>query len=216
MISITSVLLLACPASAFLQPLPNLQRLSLLYSSTDLESEIKSMRAGAIKHELESYGISTIAFLEKSELIYALVHARKERNTPVASPSTSDGSTATTIDAETTTTLSPEARKEKLDNFPEAEHCAPNTSDTSASSGVATLAHSDIEWKLRSPQDTSKLNRLKLKLGADILILDAKFKNGVLPPVLCPSGGHAVLEAYYKSKSCMTKCGDTFQFTANN
>jgi hypothetical protein len=36
------------------------------------------MRAGELKKELESYGISTVAFLEKSELVEALEKARSE------------------------------------------------------------------------------------------------------------------------------------------
>lgn len=117
------IALLAYPANAFLQPLPNLQRFRPLHSSTDLESEIKSMRAGAIKQELESYGISTRAFLEKSELVDALVQARKEGKTPVATSSTSDASTTTASAAETTattTTMSPEERQEKLSKELEA------------------------------------------------------------------------------------------------
>ena len=31
------------------------------------------------------------------------------------------------------------------------------------------LSHSDIEWRLRPPEGTSRLNRLKIKLGANIL-----------------------------------------------
>jgi hypothetical protein len=60
------------------------------------------------------------------------------------------------------------------------------------------LKHSDIEWRLRPPEGTSLLNRLKLKAGANILRMDAKLKSGKLPPILCPRGGQAVLEAYYK------------------
>jgi hypothetical protein len=48
----------------------------------ELEETIDSMRAGAIKKELESYGISTKAFLEKSELVQALTKARADGLTP--------------------------------------------------------------------------------------------------------------------------------------
>jgi hypothetical protein len=60
------------------------------------------------------------------------------------------------------------------------------------------LTHADIEWKLRPQEGTSRINRLKLKLGANVLRLESKLKGGELPPVLCPKGGRAVLEAYYK------------------
>lgn len=84
------------------------------------------MRAGAIKQELESYGISTRAFLEKSELVGALIQARKEGKTPIkdvngatASSSTTSDAASTSSAAETVTTdtptpLTPEEREEKL------------------------------------------------------------------------------------------------------
>ena len=62
------------------------------------------------------------------------------------------------------------------------------------------LSHSDIEWRLRPPEGTSRFDRLKLKLGANLLRLDCKLKGGELPHVLCPRGGRALLEAYYKGK----------------
>lgn len=55
----------ARPAYAFLPPITPMQRVNSLHSTADLESEVQSMRAGAIKQELESYGISTKSFLEK-------------------------------------------------------------------------------------------------------------------------------------------------------
>jgi len=68
-----------------------------LFSSSALEDEVKSMRIGELKSELESYGISTRSFLEKSELVNALVQARKEGKTPVATTATaSSSSTAAT------------------------------------------------------------------------------------------------------------------------
>lgn len=45
--------------------------------------EVDSMRAGDIRKELESYGISTKSFFEKSELIDALKKARAEGKTPI-------------------------------------------------------------------------------------------------------------------------------------
>ena len=67
------------------------------------------------------------------------------------------------------------------------------------------LTHNDIEWRLRPPEGTSLLDRCKLKLGANILRLDSKLKGRSLPPVLCPKGGRAVLEAYYKGMVLCTK-----------
>jgi hypothetical protein len=74
------------------------------------------MRAGAIKQELESYGISTKAFLEKSELVAALVQARKDGATassPTSSDATSTSNTSKTV-TEASTPLAPEEREEKL------------------------------------------------------------------------------------------------------
>ena len=56
--------------------------------------DISSMRVSAIKQELESYGISTKTFLEKSELVIALGQARKEGRTPVAKSATSSSTTS--------------------------------------------------------------------------------------------------------------------------
>ena len=61
------------------------------------------------------------------------------------------------------------------------------------------LTHADITWKLRPPENTPLATRLKIKLGANTLRLYSKLKGGEsLPPVLCPKGGRAMLEAYYK------------------
>lgn len=52
--------------------------------------EIQSMRVGAIRQELESYGISTKSFLEKKEMVEALEKARAEGKTPINGGSRSD------------------------------------------------------------------------------------------------------------------------------
>ena len=97
------------------------QSFHLFSSSTDhLEDEIKSMRVGEIKQELESYGISTRSFFEKSELVEALITARKEGKTPVSSASTE--STATTSTTTTTAApTNPEERKQRIQE--EMEKC---------------------------------------------------------------------------------------------
>mmetsp|Transcript_22086 Transcript_22086/g.28276 ORF Transcript_22086/g.28276 Transcript_22086/m.28276 type:complete len:419 (+) Transcript_22086:1-1257(+) len=78
-----------------------------LFSSTDstnVEDEVKSMRVGAIKQELESYGISTRTFLEKSELVDALVSARKEGKTPMSTQATPTTTTASSSSSTSTAT----------------------------------------------------------------------------------------------------------------
>ena len=80
----------------------------------------------------------------------------------------------------------------------------PTTSYTTSTSSLCEtlkhLTHSDIEWKLRPPEGTSRFDRLKIKVEANILRLDSKLKGNELPPVLCPRGGRAMLEAYYKGE----------------
>ncbi|KAL7526187.1 hypothetical protein ACHAWF_001671 [Thalassiosira exigua] len=61
----------------------NVLRVTATASDKELEAEISSMKAKEIRQELQSYGISTKSFFEKSELVDALVQARKEGRTPV-------------------------------------------------------------------------------------------------------------------------------------
>eukprot|EP00985_Skeletonema_marinoi_P034768 scaffold44803_cov197-Skeletonema_marinoi.AAC.1 len=48
-----------------------------------IEAEVSAMGVKAIREELESYGISTTVFVEKSEFVAAVVKARKEGKTPI-------------------------------------------------------------------------------------------------------------------------------------
>ena len=56
--------------------------------------EVDSMRISEIRQELESYGISTKAFLEKKEMMEALKQARAEGKTPINKGTTSSTKTA--------------------------------------------------------------------------------------------------------------------------
>jgi len=97
--------------------------------STDLEEEIKSMRVGVIKQELESYGISTRTFLEKSELVDALITARKEGKEPIStqattsttSSSSSSSSSSTETSTSTTAPTNLEERQQRIKE--EQEKC---------------------------------------------------------------------------------------------
>lgn len=70
-------------------------------SDTEMEAEINKMRAKEIREELESYGVNTKSFLEKSELADALLAARKEGKTPIknasSSSSTNGSSTGSSV-----------------------------------------------------------------------------------------------------------------------
>ncbi len=68
-------------------------------SDEAIEAEVSGMGLKAIREELDSYGISTTVFVEKSEFVGALVQARKEGKTPIAKKS--NGDTANQPNADT-------------------------------------------------------------------------------------------------------------------
>ena len=78
-------------------------------SDEELHNEINSMKAKDIRQELQSYGVSTKSFFEKSELVDALVAARKEGKTPVVNGDDGTGTSSSssgTASSETTTSAS--------------------------------------------------------------------------------------------------------------
>lgn len=91
---------------------------SKLFSTANDEevASVASMRAGEIKKELESYGISTKSFLEKSELVQALERARKEGLKPRAAPKaeTTTSSTSNSTTSSTSSASRDERIKEEL------------------------------------------------------------------------------------------------------
>ena len=110
-------------------PSPFSTRLGM--SSTD--TPIEEMRAGAIKQELESYGISTVSFLEKKELVEALTKARadglqpKKQTTTTTTTATSGSDSATdsstsTTSSESTSSSDSRPREERLQE--EMEKCS--------------------------------------------------------------------------------------------
>ncbi len=60
-------------------------------------------------------------------------------------------------------------------------------------------AHSDIEWHLRPPEETPTVEKLKLLAAARAIRAQCQLNGEPVPPVLCPKGGRAVLEAYDKN-----------------
>lgn len=79
------------------------------------------MRAGEIKKELESYGISTKSFLEKTELVEALRKARSEGLKPKVTTETPQVDTTTSSTTTTTETVTSKSRDERLQE--EMEKC---------------------------------------------------------------------------------------------
>lgn len=76
----------------------------VLYSSNaDTLPEIASMRVGELKKELDSYGISTKSFFEKSELAEAVQKARDEGRKPVNKSTTQTKTTSSTSSSSTST-----------------------------------------------------------------------------------------------------------------
>lgn len=110
--------------------------------STDLEEEIKSMRVGAIKQELESYGISTRAFLEKSELVDALITARKEGKEPISTQAT----TSTTSSSSSSSTSS-----------------AAETSSSTSTTTTTTAPANTEERQLRINEEQEKCKAMKVQ-----------------------------------------------------
>jgi hypothetical protein len=74
------------------------------------------MRAGEIKKELESYGISTAAFVEKSELVEALENARAQGLKPKATTTTTSRSSSSA--SSSTSSSSSSSKKEEKDKDP--------------------------------------------------------------------------------------------------
>ncbi|KAL7540900.1 hypothetical protein ACHAXR_011143 [Thalassiosira sp. AJA248-18] len=102
------------------------------------------MRVAALKQELESYGISTKTFLEKGELVDALVQARKEGKTPIASSSSTSSSTSSS--SSSTSSGSSTA----------------STSSTTASTSSTSTASTSADRQERLQAELEKCKSLKV------------------------------------------------------
>lgn len=60
--------------------------------------------------------------------------------------------------------------------------------------------HADIEWRLSPDPNIPTLEKLKIKAAAKAIRLELLLKNEPVPPILCPKGGKAELEAYREGK----------------
>jgi len=89
-------------------------------STATIEDTVRSMKISDIKSELQSLGISTKTFLEKSELVQALVSARKDgkKTKPIYSSNdvSSTSSTSTTSSTSSSSSSSSIDRKERMQN----------------------------------------------------------------------------------------------------
>mmetsp|Transcript_12024 Transcript_12024/g.21871 ORF Transcript_12024/g.21871 Transcript_12024/m.21871 type:complete len:308 (-) Transcript_12024:449-1372(-) len=98
---------------------------ALFSTAANDQQEVPSMRASEIKKELESYGINTKTFLEKSELVDALTKARAEGLTSIKEETTRSGTTSssesTTESTTTSSAASSASRDERLKE--ELEKC---------------------------------------------------------------------------------------------
>jgi hypothetical protein len=108
---------LVARSHGFVVPRPTPSRAfgTRLFSTAN--DEVASMRVGDIKKELESYGISTKSFLEKSELIDALTKARADGLKPkeTRTSSSSSSTSAATENSSTSSADREERLKEELE-----------------------------------------------------------------------------------------------------
>lgn len=83
---ITIIILILSIASAFVPHFPTRGVVRKIAADTRIFSVVEdptSMKASELRKELQSYGISTASFFEKSELVEAVEKARKEGKKPI-------------------------------------------------------------------------------------------------------------------------------------
>jgi GNAT superfamily N-acetyltransferase len=76
---------------------------------------------------------------------------------------------------------------------------------SSSSSSSEKWTHSDIEWRLRPSEETPRMERIKQRAAAKAIRAECLLKGEPVPPVLCPKGGKAILEAYDKKNGTNKK-----------
>lgn len=112
------------PASAFVTRTPSSSNHQRRWVSLAAKA-VGEMRVGEIKKELESYGISTRSFLEKSELVEALQDARDKGFKPKETSSAQTTSSSTSSSSSTSTSSSrSSSSEEKNDSRPRQERLA--------------------------------------------------------------------------------------------
>lgn len=97
LLQITILILIICATTAFAPHIPMRGVVRKVGTETQIFSVVEdptSMKASELRKELQSYGISTASFFEKSELVEAVEKARKEGKKPINDDS-NDSSDAT-------------------------------------------------------------------------------------------------------------------------
>mmetsp|Transcript_16588 Transcript_16588/g.19672 ORF Transcript_16588/g.19672 Transcript_16588/m.19672 type:complete len:309 (-) Transcript_16588:578-1504(-) len=61
-------------------------------------------------------------------------------------------------------------------------------------------SHSDLEWRLRPSPEMSRWRRVLVRIASKALRLEFRLLRKPVPPILCPKGESAVLEAYKNRK----------------
>ena len=87
-------------------------------------------------------------------------------------------------------------------------NAAPNDDDDAKAATIADstpFTHSDITWKLRPPKETPLLKRLAVRGASALIKADCFLRRKTPPPVLCPKGGQAILQAYYRPPGSLRK-----------
>eukprot|EP00566_Odontella_aurita_P019958 CAMPEP_0113574316 /NCGR_PEP_ID=MMETSP0015_2-20120614/27081_1 /TAXON_ID=2838 /ORGANISM="Odontella" /LENGTH=292 /DNA_ID=CAMNT_0000477443 /DNA_START=168 /DNA_END=1043 /DNA_ORIENTATION=+ /assembly_acc=CAM_ASM_000160 len=139
-------------------------------SSTSDLPDADGMRAGEIKKELESYGISTRTFLEKSELVDALTRAREEGKTPRATTAgTAAATSATSTETETAevgteSASEPKKKKKKRRTSVVVEDETDDSSSSSSSSEGAGKSRDDRVADAVSELRSTKASELRAEL----------------------------------------------------
>jgi len=91
-------------------------RMNLSASSSQTSSlpDVDTMKAKELRNELQSYGISTKSFFEKSELVDAVQKARAEGKTPKSTSSTSTKDSTSEGSSSSSTGTPKASREERL------------------------------------------------------------------------------------------------------
>ena len=109
-----------CTVHSFAPHIPHTKRtlapLSKLYIASSLPN-VEEMKASELRKELQSYGISTKSFFEKSELVEAVEKARAEGKEPIANGTAQQDTSSSSSSSSSSSDSRPrsERLKEEMD-----------------------------------------------------------------------------------------------------